>query len=172
MTSPAPGWYPDPGGTSAYRWWDGQAWTTATHPGSAATTTTQQATGVPIPDQAAAGYGAAAQPTSPQFGADTGASGGLPPVQPYGTTSNYSQIMGAQKRGDSLWHQNPHAMLALIVTAVYVVIAVTTPFGLIGIVPLVASIRSAQAGEKLGPLAVGAAVIALVVGLSKFAHIF
>ena len=26
-TSPAAGWYADPGGSDAQRWWDGQAWT-------------------------------------------------------------------------------------------------------------------------------------------------
>jgi len=34
-TSPAAGWYPDPAGEAAYRWWDGGTWTVATHPGSA-----------------------------------------------------------------------------------------------------------------------------------------
>ncbi|CAN5501306.1 hypothetical protein BH09ACT4_BH09ACT4_08490 [soil metagenome] len=31
MTSPAPGWYPDPVGQDAYRWWDGDTWTEGTH---------------------------------------------------------------------------------------------------------------------------------------------
>jgi hypothetical protein len=32
-TSPAPaGWYPDPSGAAALRWWDGSAWTAEEHP--------------------------------------------------------------------------------------------------------------------------------------------
>jgi hypothetical protein len=27
MTSPAPGWYPDPSGAPALKWWDGYHWT-------------------------------------------------------------------------------------------------------------------------------------------------
>ena len=31
LLSPAPGWYADPAGQAAYRWWDGDAWTAGTH---------------------------------------------------------------------------------------------------------------------------------------------
>jgi len=30
---PAAGWYPDPGGTSSRRWWDGKGWTDILEPG-------------------------------------------------------------------------------------------------------------------------------------------
>ena len=33
--APAPGWYPDPAGAPAERWWDGSAWDTRTRPVSA-----------------------------------------------------------------------------------------------------------------------------------------
>jgi Protein of unknown function (DUF2510) len=34
---PAPGWYPDPGGATQERWWDGAAWSAETRPTSALT---------------------------------------------------------------------------------------------------------------------------------------
>jgi hypothetical protein len=33
LTDPAPGWYRDPAGIAAYRWWDGATWTEGTHRG-------------------------------------------------------------------------------------------------------------------------------------------
>jgi uncharacterized protein DUF2510 len=35
MTAPAPGWYQDPAGTGASRWWDGVSWTGHVHPPAA-----------------------------------------------------------------------------------------------------------------------------------------
>ncbi len=32
MSSPAPGWYADPGGSAEFRWWDGRSWTDALSP--------------------------------------------------------------------------------------------------------------------------------------------
>jgi hypothetical protein len=37
LTVPAPGWYPDPAGAAAFRWWDGTTWTEGTHPGGGQT---------------------------------------------------------------------------------------------------------------------------------------
>lgn len=35
LTLPVPGWYPDPAGEAALRWWDGGRWTEGTHDGAA-----------------------------------------------------------------------------------------------------------------------------------------
>jgi hypothetical protein len=159
---PPPGWYPDPGGAAPLRWWDGQAWTSATSAGMptapVATTMPQAAFG--IPQQPQVGQPFAAVPAQPQ---------GQPPgYQPMG----YQPVPTPTSRhtNGTIWQENRNATYALIVTAIYVVIAVTTPFGLIGIVPILASVRSAQAGEKLAPFAIGAAVLAFIVGMLKFTH--
>ncbi|WP_433831614.1 DUF2510 domain-containing protein [Actinoplanes sp. CA-015351] len=54
MTSPAPpaGWYSDPHGLPALRWWDGQEWTSHIQPGASATppvTPAAAPSGTPVP---------------------------------------------------------------------------------------------------------------------------
>jgi hypothetical protein len=88
---------------------------------------------------------------------------------PYGYQPN---LQGVQRPQGTGWQANPHASRALIVTAIYLLIALTTPLGLLGIVPILASIRSAQAGEQLAPAAIGAAVLAFIVGMLKLTHHF
>jgi Protein of unknown function (DUF2510) len=152
MTSPPPpGWYSDPGGTTQLRWWNGQNWTAEMSPGMPA----PPVTGFPqVPTQ-----------PGPVFGT---------PVPPQAQPSGYqpylpSAVVQPQR---SIWQANPHSTRALVVTAIYVVIAVATPFGLLGIVPIFASIRSLQAGERLAPAAVGAAALAFIVGMLKLTHHF
>lgn len=52
MSSPAPGWYPDPGSTDQIRYWDGAAWTDHTAPRVAAPPTPDSALSAPaVPAQ-------------------------------------------------------------------------------------------------------------------------
>jgi hypothetical protein len=37
LTMPAAGWYADPAGAAAFRWWDGAGWTEGTHTGAVPT---------------------------------------------------------------------------------------------------------------------------------------
>ena len=144
MTVPTPpGWYPDPGGVAPLRWWDGESWTPETSGGLP-----------PAPAMAAF------SPLAPQ-------------AQPYGYQpyQPYQQMTTGGPQG-SVWQSSPHSVRALIVTAIYFVIAVTTPFGLLGIVPIVASIRAMQSGEKLATAAVGAAAFAFIIGMLKLTHHF
>ncbi len=74
------------------------------------------------------------------------------------------------RRGFGAGGANQASFTAIGVAVLYVLLAVTTHFVLIGIVPLLASIRAVRLREPLAPLAVVAAVVALVVGISAFAH--
>lgn len=74
MSTPAPGWYPDPSAPGNQRYWDGTAWTssTAPMPGYSAP---REATELPAAPVAPAyvggyapGYGHAAAPPAPQVG--------------------------------------------------------------------------------------------------------
>ncbi|HEY3925513.1 MAG TPA: DUF2510 domain-containing protein [Acidothermaceae bacterium] len=62
--------------------------------------------------------------------------------------------------------RNRHSLTAIAVVAAYVLLAVTTHFVLIGIVPIMLSVRAIKAKETLAPAAVIAAVIAVVVALA------
>ncbi len=61
---------------------------------------------------------------------------------------------------------NHYAFLTLGVVALYIVLAVSTGIVLLGVFPVLMSLRSKQAGEPLAPLAILAAVIAVIVAVA------
>jgi Protein of unknown function (DUF2510) len=136
-TAATPGWHPDPSNPGgALRWWDGSAWTTHTHPAA------------PNAPQALAGSAT----ITPTYGS-----------APYGSASYGSTYASANV---SFAQRNRHSLTAIAVVAAYVLLAVTTHFVLIGIVPIMLSVRAIKAKETLAPAAVIAAVIAVVVALT------
>jgi hypothetical protein len=64
---------------------------------------------------------------------------------------------------------NHYAFITFGVAVLYVVLAVESRFVFIGFVPILMSVRSFQAREKLAPVAAGAAVVAVVVSLAVLA---
>ena len=62
--------------------------------------------------------------------------------------------------------RNRHSLTAIGVVTLYVLLAMTTHFVLIGIVPVMLSIRALKAKEALAPAAVLAAVVAVVVAFA------
>jgi hypothetical protein len=128
------------------------------------------------PEQATFGGNAQVGGTPGQFGVPTEAvgSGGS---TAYGTKSpfdssgqsNYSKIKAEQDaKADTLFHKNRFAMGTFIFVAINVVVALSTGLFFIGIFPAYLAYESFSKGEQLAPLAVGAAVIGLVVSIATF----
>jgi hypothetical protein len=162
-TTAAPaGWHPDPSNPAgALRWWDGSAWTTHTHP---VAPNAAQAVATPAP----------ALPTQPQAIAAAPAWAGGATITPnsgtasYGTTSYGNASYGGNTYAPanvSFAQRNRHSLTAIGVVALYVLLAMTTHFVLIGIVPVMLSVRAIKAKETMAPAAVAAAVVAVLVAL-------
>ena len=60
---------------------------------------------------------------------------------------------------------NRYAFITFAIVALYLVIAFTSHIVVIGILPLGMSLRSKAANEPLAPIAIGAAVVAIVVAV-------
>lgn len=145
MSGAAPaGWHPDPADptSGALRYWDGRQWTDQVRPAPAA------AASYP-PPPAGSGY--------PPF-ASQGQYGG---PHPYGPWGNQKASLGAANR---------FSFIAIGVSVLYLIIAVATHFVILGILPIGMAIRAMARKEKLAPVALVFAVIALVVGIAGFAH--
>lgn len=147
----APGWHPDPSNPGgALRWWDGTAWTTHTHPVPPAAPQAFATPASVVPTQP---YAAATAPGWPV---------GSATITPnYGSSYAPTNVSFAQR--------NRHSLTAIGVVALYVLLAATTHFVLIGIVPVMLSVRAIRAKETLAPAAVAAAVIAVVVAFAALA---
>jgi Protein of unknown function (DUF2510) len=140
-TTAPPGWHPDPSNPSgALRWWDGSAWTTHTHPAIAAAPR--------VAATSAAAWQAGSATITPNH---VGAS--------HGSTAYASANVSFAQR-------NRHSLTAIGVVALYVLLAVTTHFVLLGIFPVLLSVRAIKAKETLAPAAVAAAVVAVLVAFA------
>src|ERR1700683_4554108 len=164
-TLPPQGWYPDPNQPGLLRWWDGQTWTTQT----------QSSTGGPVPG-VGTGVG-----TRVGTGVGTDAEGGptqrvgdftIPADLPSGPQGGGTGLGRGRGRGRGRYRYrygsgrpggNRLSITAICVEAAYLVLAATTGFLLIGILPLFLSIPAISAQEKLGPVCL-AVNIAGVVG--------
>jgi len=168
MTQPAvpPGWHRDPyDPNGAVRWWDGSQWTQHTSAVEQAPARLPPfygggATGVaPSSD-----YSAPTMYPTPNGGAPVASpwvsqppSGWQPPPQPSHPEASDTSRAGFVSR-------NRDSVIALALVAVYIFIASTSHVALLGIAPLLASIRALTRREPLAILALLAAIAAIVVG--------
>ena len=165
-TTAPPGWHPDPSNpTDAFRWWDGTAWTAhtqqapATAPAPAPAPAPAQSNGnpnAPIPAHAQTygnPYGTATIPAQ-----SYGTAYGTPPAPSH---SVYPAGFGGPANV-SFARQNTHSFTAIGVAALYIAIAMTSHVVLIGVIPIMMSIRAFNSRERLAPVALLAAIIAVV----------
>lgn len=156
--NPVAGWYPDPGDPSGLRWWDGAAWTAHTH---VAPVAAPVAAAEPV---AAAQPAAAAAPS--WSAAHTSAVPGAGPTTNAFGTPGYAPIAApAAVAAHASSAPNRYAFITFGIVALYLVIAFVSHFVVIGILPLGMSLRSKAANEPLAPIAIGAAVVAIVVAV-------
>ena len=149
---PPAGWYPDPVTGAGHRWWDGQAWSAATMPAEPA---------YAPPAVAEPAVQSPASDGSWSYFAGTTQPGTLPAAQPQ--LANHYAVPTravAQARPD-----NRYAFMTFAIVAAYIFIAMTTRFVFFGILPFWLSIRSRQLREPLAPLAIGAAILAVLVAV-------
>jgi len=145
-----PGWHPDPSNPgAALRWWDGTSWTTHTHqaaPSPPPMAVTTQPLAVSTPS-------AAAWP------------GGSATITPNNGVASYASGLRAPANL-TFAKRNSLSLTAIGVVVLYVLLAVTTHFVLIGILPVLMSVRAIKAKETLAPAAVGAAIVAVLVAFA------
>ncbi len=138
MTQPAAGWYADPAGGQSERWWDGARWSDSTRP-------------LP-PAAGGVSGGAAAYPAEPAYSAP----------QPYGRPF-YPQAAGAgQQPNATLFRRNRYTAYTVLVGVAYVLLASVAHFVLIGVLPILFTVRAFRGKEPLAPVAAVVAALAVV----------
>jgi Protein of unknown function (DUF2510) len=163
-TLPPQGWYPDPNQPGLLRWWDGRVWTEQTQPSTAGPL---PGVGVGVGGSGSAG-GAAEGGASQKVGDFT-----IPadlPSAPQGSRAGWGRGRGRGGYGYGRSGGNRLSTTAICVEALYLVLAATTGFLLIGILPLFLSIRAISAREKFGPVALAVTIVGFVASFALSGH--
>jgi Protein of unknown function (DUF2510) len=160
MSAPIPpSWHPDPEYPTMLRWWDGTQWTNDRRPIPVPPPPGQQAQSPPP-----LGYAVSPGSAPNMFYVQPGVPGAYSSPAPQGAQTSATQSGSTnQKRNYQTRGRtrgpNSFSWTAIGFAAAYLVIAATTSFVLLGIVPVMSAIRAFQRGEKLAPVAAIAAVV-------------
>lgn len=189
--APGPGWHPDPyDPETQWRWWDGERWTDHVQPRHQVHVVGPDdwshdpgpAWSQPggNPPWETAGQPSDAGPANPGPAGWGGGAGGWT-----GAPGGWARGPGGWARGSGGWghrgsrpgrggwgggtggfaSRNSLSLWTGGVVAVYLVLAFTSRIVLIGILPLMLSIRAMGRREPLAPFALAAAILAIVVAL-------
>lgn len=180
------GWHPDPQDPGRnLRWWDGNRWTEHVHAlaagpgaGGAADEVGPAGAGAALsgypphgsvyppagsvyPPAAGSGYPPAAGGfgAGPYPGGNSGAGGG------YGGGYGNGYGGGGPAPQPTMARANQASLTAIGITVLYILLAATTRVYMLGIFPLMTAIRAAGRKEKLAPVAIIAAVVAIALGV-------
>ena len=143
MSSPAPGWYPDPARSGTSRWWDGRAWTEQLAPAP--------------PQELSAGSQPWGRPQQP-WGQ---------PQQPWQATGQ--PWGGAGPAVPRSWlKRNALSMAAVGVVLVYLLLLAYAHIAVLGVLPIALAVRALRGKEPLAIPATVVAGLALVLALYEF----
>ncbi len=172
--NPPPGWHKDPYNPDTHlRWWDGSTWSDnispITTPTDTSSTYSSQPQSLPpsfsspYPDSSNTGYTQNANVQSPYVQSPYvapgvgNARGGAPLPR-----NNYAG------GSSSVFSSNHYSVLAFIFAGVYMLLAITTHFIILGIIPLAMSIRAMASSEKLAPFALGCSILVFIINFLVF----
>jgi len=88
---------------------------------------------------------------------------------PYANYENFAPNYAARQLPRTFLQRNSLSLTAMAVVAVYIVIALSTRVVLLGIFPVLLSVRAIRAREMLAPVAVVAAIVAVGVAFLALA---
>lgn len=186
MADIAPGWYPDPAGSTDARWWDGVSWSNSTRPQPAEATSPPQQYGQPQygqppygqPNygqpqygQPQNGFGQPFQPPAgyPQAGYPQAGypQAGYPQANPSGQ-ANPNQ--SGQLDLGTMLQRNKFTAITLAVCIVYALLAIKAHIAVIGVLPVLLSVRAFRAREPFAVVSAVAAAFAVIFALSQLAR--
>ncbi len=177
--NPPPGWHKDPYNPDTHlRWWDGSTWSDNISPITTPTDTSSTYSSQPqsLPPSFSSPY-----PDSSNTGYTQNANVQSPYVQsPYVQSPYVAPGVGNARGGaplprnnyaggsSSVFSSNHYSVLAFIFAGVYMLLAITTHFIILGIIPLAMSIRAMASSEKLAPFALGCSILVFIINFLVF----